>query len=99
MNPHGITVQKNNIEIVEKGATSLLHTWHAHALTPGKHFRTVKSVKNNLGLSPSKDGFCKSETKHDRRTVPRPKSFVSMRRSQEQGHKSEKTILGSVESL
>jgi hypothetical protein len=34
-------------------------------------------------LSPSEDGFCSLETKHDRRMVPRPKLFVSARRLQD----------------
>jgi hypothetical protein len=37
-----------------------------------------------LGSIPSEDGFCSSETKHDRRMVPGLKLFVFARRLQEQ---------------
>jgi hypothetical protein len=38
-------------------------------------------------------GFCCSETKHDIRTAPRPKLFVSTRRLQDRGHT--KSVLSS----
>jgi hypothetical protein len=40
--------------------------------------------KTMLGSIPSKGSCCSLETKHDKRTVPRPKSFVSKRRQQKQ---------------
>jgi hypothetical protein len=48
-----------------------------------------------LDSSPGEDGLCSSKTKHDKRTAPRPKLFVSMRRLQEQMPQPQKTVLGS----
>jgi hypothetical protein len=39
--------------------------------------------KTVLGSGPNEDGFCSSETKHDRRTALRQNLFVSARRLQE----------------
>jgi hypothetical protein len=36
--------------------------------------------KTVLGLSPDEDGFCSSETKHDRRTAPKQNLFILARR-------------------
>jgi hypothetical protein len=52
--------------------------------------------KSALGSSPGEDGFCSSETKHDRRTVPRPKLFVSVRRLREQRLQLGKSVLVTV---
>jgi hypothetical protein len=46
-------------------------------------------------LSPGEGGSCSSETKHNRRTAPRPKLFVSERRLQKQRHQTRKIVLGS----
>jgi hypothetical protein len=43
-----------------------------------------ESQKIVLGSTLSKDGFCCSKTKHDRRMVPRPKLLVSKMRLQKQ---------------
>jgi hypothetical protein len=49
------------------------------------YWRLNRTLQNCLGFnSQCEDGFCSSETKHDRRTVPRPKLFVSKRRLQKQ---------------
>jgi hypothetical protein len=53
------------------------------------------SEKSVLGLSPGEGGFCSTETKHDRRTAPRPKLFVSTKRLQEQRSQPQKSVLGS----
>jgi hypothetical protein len=47
----------------------------------GTKSKTLKSV---LGSSYSEDGFCNSETRHCRRTVIRPKLFLSAGRLQKQ---------------
>jgi hypothetical protein len=53
-------------------------------LAPETDFRKVNNpIKQNiLSSSPGEGGSCSSETKHDRRTAPRPKLFVSTRRIQ-----------------
>jgi hypothetical protein len=51
------------------------------------------SQKTVLSSIPGEDGFCSSETKHDRRTVPRQKLFVSARRLQKQRPQPRKTVL------
>jgi hypothetical protein len=53
----------------------LLHAWHAYALKSGRDFRKVKILKKCPGFESGERGFCSSETKHDRRTSPRPKLF------------------------
>jgi hypothetical protein len=58
-------------------------------------FRKVKTPKSVLGLRPGEDGFCSSETKHDRRTAPRPKSFVSAGTSHDSRPRLQKIVLGS----
>jgi hypothetical protein len=51
------------------------------SVRPGRDIRRVKTPgKSVLSSSPGEGGFCSSETKHDRRTAPRPKLFVSVRR-------------------
>jgi hypothetical protein len=46
--------------------------------------KSHKPEKTVLNSSPSEDGFFTSETKHNKRTTPRPKLFVSAGRLQEQ---------------
>jgi hypothetical protein len=48
-------------------------------------------LRSNLG----EGGFCSWESKHDSRTAPRPKLFVSARRLQEQKSQPRKCVLGS----
>jgi hypothetical protein len=48
-----------------------------------------------LGSSLGEDGFCSSETKHDRRTAPRPKLFESVGVYRNKGRNPEKSALGS----
>jgi hypothetical protein len=55
----------------------------------------LKLRKSVLSSSPSEGGSCTSEIKHDRRTAPRPKLFVSKRRLQEQRPQPQKSVLGS----
>jgi hypothetical protein len=52
--------------------------------------------KSVLSLIPSEGGSCSSETKHDRRTAPRPKLFVSRRILQKQRLQPRKTLLSSI---
>jgi hypothetical protein len=42
-----------------------------------------------LGSIPSEDGFCSSDTKHDRRTAPRRKLFVLKRNCRNKRHNTE----------
>jgi hypothetical protein len=51
--------------------------------------------KNVLGFFHDENCSCSSETKHHRRTAPRPKLFVSARRLQKQRPQHRKTVLGS----
>jgi hypothetical protein len=51
-----------------------------------------KSVQSS---SPSEGGSCSSETKHNRRTAPRPKLFASTRKLQEQRPQLRKPVLCS----
>jgi hypothetical protein len=82
------SIVSDEIEIVfvyvrlylENGYTDLHQTWYAYSMRPERDFRKVQ--KNVLSSSPSDGGSCSSETNHDRRTVPRPKLFVSKRRLQ-----------------
>jgi hypothetical protein len=48
-----------------------------------------------LGLSPNLDGFCSSESKHDRRMVQKEKLFVLARRLQKLRSQTRKTVQGS----
>jgi hypothetical protein len=57
----------------------MLIPWDEEEILEGSKLR--KSV---LSSSPGEGGSCSSETKHDRRTAPRPELFVSARRLQEQ---------------
>jgi hypothetical protein len=41
------------------------------------------------------NGFYSSESAHDKRAVPRPKLFVSMRRVEKQKPQPQKPVLGS----
>jgi hypothetical protein len=43
-----------------------------------------------LGSSPGEGGFCRSETRNDRRTVPRPKFFIGRGDYRNRGRKPEK---------
>jgi hypothetical protein len=52
--------------------------------------------KSILSSIPGMGGSCSSETKHDRRTAPRAKSFVSKRRLQKQRSKPQKTVLSLI---
>jgi hypothetical protein len=54
------------------------------------------SGKSLLSSIPGEGSSCSSETKHNRRTAPRPKLFVSERRLQKQGPQYRKTVLGSI---
>jgi hypothetical protein len=45
-------------------------------------------------LIPNTEVFCGSENKHDRRTAPRQKLFVSVRKLQEQKPQHYKSVLG-----
>jgi hypothetical protein len=47
---------------------------------------------------PGEGGSCRSETKQDRRTAPRPNLFISPRRLQEQRLQPRKSVLGSSPS-
>jgi hypothetical protein len=69
---------------------NLRQNWHAHALRSGRGLR--KTVPS---LSIGKGHFCSSETKHDRRTKPRPKLLVSARRLNRRRLHHRKSILGS----
>jgi hypothetical protein len=51
-----------------------------------------------LSSSPGEGGSCSSETKHDRRTAPKPKLFASKRRLQKERPQPRKTVLGSSAS-
>jgi hypothetical protein len=51
--------------------------------------------KTVLGSSPDEDGFCSSETKHDRRTAPRLKLFASARTLHKQRPQPQETPQGS----
>jgi hypothetical protein len=67
----------------------MLIPWDQQGTTGGSKLR--KSMSSILGEGSS----CSSETKHDRRTAPRPKLFVSKRRLQKQRPQRRRTILGS----
>jgi hypothetical protein len=56
--------------------------------------RSHNHEKSVLGSSPSEDGLCRSETKHDKITGPRPNLFVSARILQEQRPQPRKSVLG-----
>jgi hypothetical protein len=45
---------------------------------------------------PDEDDFCMLETKHDRRTAPKPKFFALKGRLQEQRPIRRKTVPGSI---
>jgi hypothetical protein len=51
--------------------------------------------KKSPGFVSRKDGFNKLETKHYKRTAPRPKLFVLVGRLQELKATNQKTVLGS----
>jgi hypothetical protein len=55
---------------------------HGDSLRPEKELRRVK-VPGVLSSIPGEGGSSSSEIKHDRRTGPRPKLFVSKSRLQE----------------
>jgi hypothetical protein len=59
------------------------------------YYRKKGQKQNVLGSSPGEGSFCSSETKHDRRTAPRPKMFLSVVRLQEQKPQPQKIVLGS----
>jgi hypothetical protein len=80
---------------LENGYTDSHQTWHAYSLKPGRDFRKVKTLKSVLVWKPGEGGFCILETKHDRRTSPRPKLFVLTRRLQKQRPQPRKTVLVS----
>jgi hypothetical protein len=46
----------------------------------GDYRNKVHNPQTLLSLIPSEEGFCNSETKHNRRPAPRPKLFVSPER-------------------
>jgi hypothetical protein len=64
--------------------------WHQKEILERSKLR-----KRFLGSKPGEGGFCILETKHDRRTSPRPKLFVSTWRLQEQQPQPRKTVLCS----
>jgi hypothetical protein len=51
-------------------------------LKPKRNVRKVKTLKICPEFKVLEGGFCSSETKHDRRTAPRPRLLVSKRRLQ-----------------
>jgi hypothetical protein len=51
------------------------------------------SQKQFLGSSPTKYGFCISETNYDRRTGPGPQLIVSVRRLRQQNPQTRKSVL------
>jgi hypothetical protein len=53
------------------------------------------SEKSVLGSSSGEDGFCSSEIKHDRRTAPSPRLFVSAMRLQGKRPQPQRIILGT----
>jgi hypothetical protein len=53
----------------------------------------VSSPTQESSSSPCEGRSCCSETKHDRRTAPRTKLFVSKRSLQRQGRETRKTVL------
>jgi hypothetical protein len=62
-------------------------------LRPGREYIKVKKSGSVFSSIPGEGGSCSSETKHDRRTAPRPKKFfVSKRRLQKKGHNPEKLL-------
>jgi hypothetical protein len=54
-----------------------------------------KLRKSVLSSIPGEGGSCSSETKHDRRTAPRPVLFVSASRLQEERPRHQKTVQSS----
>jgi hypothetical protein len=54
----------------------------------------AKSQQIDLGLISDEGGFCRLETKHNRRIVPRPELFISARKLQEQRPQPYKSALG-----
>jgi hypothetical protein len=77
-----------------KNRFSDLHqTCHAYSLRPEKKDRGSKLRKSVLSSFPGEGVSCSSETKHDRRTAPRRKLFVSKRRLQKQRPEPRKLYL------
>jgi hypothetical protein len=71
----------------------MLIPWDQQENTGGSKLR--KSVLRSI---PGEYVSCSSETKHDRRMVPRLKLFVSKRRLRKQRPEPRKTVLGSIPS-
>jgi hypothetical protein len=75
---------------------NLHQTWHAFMPWNQKDISERSKLRESvLGSKPHEGGFCTSETKHDRRTSPRPKLLVSTNRLQEQRLQHRETVLGS----
>jgi hypothetical protein len=69
---------------LENRKTHLHQNWHTYSLRPRRGNGKVKTPENVSWVGvPVRAVSCSSKTKHDRRTVPRPKLFVSARRLQE----------------
>jgi hypothetical protein len=75
--------------------TNFPQTWHTYFLNQDETFQRSKLRNSALGSSLREGGFCNSETKHSRKTAPRPKLF---RRGdyRNKGHNPEKTGLGWI---
>jgi hypothetical protein len=58
---------------------------------PGQN--SGKSVQSSI---PGEYGSCSSEIKHNRKTAPRQKLFISKRRLRKQISEPPKTVLGSI---
>jgi hypothetical protein len=64
----------------------MLIPWNQKTFCKGQNSESV------LSSSPGECGFCSLETKHHRRTAPRPKLFVSTRKIQDEGHNPDTCI-------
>jgi hypothetical protein len=71
------------------------HTWNAHSFRLRRDFRKVRTREKFVSLSLFEGGCCRSETKHNRRTMPNPNLLVWKRRLPEQKSQPQKTVLGS----
>jgi hypothetical protein len=74
---------KRDIPIFTK--LGILILWYQEENSEGSKLR-----KNVLSSIPSENGSCSSETKHDRRSVPRPKLIFSKGDHRNKGHSTEK---------
>jgi hypothetical protein len=81
---------------LENRYTDLHQTWHTYFLKPERDIGRSKLRKSVLSSSPGEGGPCSSETKHDRRTAPWTKLFVSKRRLLKQRPQPRKPVWGST---